>query len=135
MPVTFPSIEFLQALMSEAAEGAEALASLGDEEILFAIDVDGRMFVIEFADRACVAVALSGNPNDMDFVLTGSQASWLDLLAVAVDEEKFRSLLRVGGPVEPVCAEEEEGLQRFELAFSALRTFFSGARSFDWSAS
>ena len=100
---------------------------------VFAIDVDGRMFVIEFADRACVAVALSGNPNDMDFVLTGTQDSWLDLLAVVVDEAKFRSLLQVGGPVQPVCA-EEDGLRRFELAFSAIRTFFSGARSFDWSA-
>lgn len=133
MTLAFPSIEFLNALMNEAAEGDDVLASLGEEEILFAIDVDGRMFVIEFAEQACVAVALSGNPNDMDFVLTGTQASWLDLLAAATDEEKFRSLVRPGGLVEPVCA-EEEGLERFEAALPALQTFFAGAQSFDWSA-
>jgi len=133
MSLVFPSIEFLNALMNEAAEGDDVLASLGEEEILFAIDVDGRMFVIEFAEQACVAVALSGNPNDMDFVLTGTQASWLDLLGAATDEEKFRSLVRPGGSVEPVCA-EEEGLERFEVALPALRTFFAGAQAFDWSA-
>jgi hypothetical protein len=133
MSVSFPSIEFLNALMSQAAEGDDVLASLADEEILFAIDVDGRMFVIELADRACVAVALSGNPNDMDFVLTGSQADWLDLLGAVADEEKFRTLMRPGGPIDPVCA-EAEGLERFEVALPALRTFFGGARSVDWSA-
>jgi hypothetical protein len=133
MSVVFPSIEFLKALMDEAAEGNDVLACLGDEEFLFAIDVGGRMFVIEFADRACVAVALSGNANDMDFVLTGTQASWLDLLDAVADEEKFRSLMRPGGVVEPVCA-EEEGLERFEVALPALRTFFASAKSLDWSS-
>jgi hypothetical protein len=133
MPITFPSIDFLNSLMHEAAEGKDVLSSLGDEEILFAIDVDGRMFVIELAEKACVAVALSGNPNDMDFVLTGTQASWLELLGAVADQEKFGALLRPGGPVEPVCA-EEEGLARFELALPALRTFFAGAQSFDWAA-
>ena len=133
MPTTFPSIDFLKALMQEAPEGSDALASLGDDEILFGVNVGQYSFTVELAEKACVAVALGGNANDMDFVLTGPKEGWLALLDAAEDEEKFASILRSGGPVEPEFA-DESGHERLAKALPALRTFFAGARSIEWSA-
>jgi hypothetical protein len=134
MSINFPSIGFFDALMEQTAEGSDALEDVGDDDILFAADVEGNMFMVEFADRACVAVALGGNPNDMEFVLAGAIESWIKLLSATEDAEEFASLLHRDGIVSVACA-DDACYERFSELLPTLRKFFGGARSFNWAAS
>jgi hypothetical protein len=133
MSTVFPSIEFFTALMEQVPDGSGALEAVGDDDILLSAEVGDSVFMIELADRACVAVAFGANPNDMDFVLRGEPASWLELLAAARgDAAAFSALLGPGARVD-VSNEDVLDEERFAQLLPAIQRLFAGAEAFEWS--
>jgi hypothetical protein len=132
MPIIFPSLDFFSALKKQSPEGSDSLEAVGDDDIMIGVEIGQSVFMMELADRACVAVAPGGNPIDMDFILKGAPENWLKLLSSVGDADAFGALIGQGRAIG--VDSEVGGYDRFVELVPALRTLFAGAQSFDWTA-
>ncbi|MGH0030770.1 MAG: hypothetical protein ACQGVC_13325 [Myxococcota bacterium] len=124
MGLTFPGLEFFQALQAGLAEDPSRDA-LAPSEACCGVSVDGRLFVLEFDGHDCVAVAAGGNPIDLEFVLAGSAQGWREVLrGKPLDELLASGALHIE-------SDTDDGADLALAALPLLQAFFAQARSLE----
>jgi hypothetical protein len=127
MAVRFPSLDFWQTL--ERLEQSKPISLVGQAggDALVGIGVDDHAFMPEFEDGMCFAAALGGNPNDMDYTLSGPESAWRELFArIASGAPVATCLEQAIGPDASIRVEslQDEGLERWREQLPILESFF-----------
>ncbi len=133
MGISCPSFEFFEALGKKAEQDEEFRVC----DAMFALAVGESMLTVEFESPGVAVVARGGNPNDMDFVLTGSLDAWKKLfLAIARSAgadaaPRIESLLESGGGIA-LESEEDDAREKFDRCAASLQAFFDRARDLEF---
>ena len=129
MGVSFPSVDFFQALQKAVADDPSALTHLAPCEAYCGIAVGNRLFVLEFDGRECAAAIAGGNPLDLDFILSGSEQAWKDLvlsLAKSGGSEPAGSLAhQIDVGALKVATEDDKGVELARAALPFLQGFLA----------
>jgi hypothetical protein len=84
MAITFPSLEFFQALQQAMRSEKERFSRLGFFDTTFGVrvlgDASSADFLLAFEVFDCVRVAAGLDGAETDFVVEGSSAAWRDML-------------------------------------------------------
>jgi hypothetical protein len=133
MGTSCPSFEFFEALANKA-EQAEGLRVC---DAMFALAVGESMVTVEFESPGVAVVARGGNPNDMDFVLTGSSDAWKSLfLSIARSggadaPARIESLLESGDGIA-LESDDNDAREQFDRCATSLQAFFDLARDLEF---
>ena len=130
MAMRFPSLEFWQALERLEQEKPISLLSEAGGDALIGLSVDEHAFMLEFEDGVCEAVALGGNPNDMDFTLSGPEEAWRELFArIGASDDVADCFEDLVGPSANIQVEslQDEGIELFASRRPLLEAFFAEA--------
>jgi hypothetical protein len=132
MGTSCPSFEFFEAL-GKKAEQAEGLRVC---DAMFALAVGESMVTVEFESPGVAVVARGGNPNDMDFVLTGSVDAWKRLfLAIARSgganaAPRIESLVSRGEGI--ALDSDDDAREHFDRCAASVQAFFDLARDLEF---
>ena len=133
MGTSCPSFEFFEAL----AKKAEQTEGLRVCDTMFALAIGEGMVTVEFESPGVAVVARGGNPNDMDFVLTGSLDSWKNLfLAIARSggadaPPRIESLVGKGEGIA-LESDDNDAREQFNRCAASLQAFFDLARDLEF---
>ena len=136
MSLAFPSLEFFRALQQRTLDAKERFEKLGYCDTTFGVRIGDELYSIAFEVYECVDVREGGDPEELDFVLTGPPEVWRDMIRSirenggADPSQTLNTLSHVGDVlhVEAVDAENEDKLYRF---MASLQEFFDQAQHLD----
>jgi hypothetical protein len=126
MNAPFPSLDYFTQLQKSLSQHPESAADAPPSEAYCGLSIDGQLFVLEFDGRECAAVVAGGNPLDLDFVLSGTNANWQQALGGA------RSLAElVDSDTLQVESEADDGQELARGALPMLQAFIAQAPNLD----
>jgi hypothetical protein len=136
MAISFPSVEFFQALQQRTKDEAIAFEKLGYCDTTFGIRVGAALFTVAFEIYECVDVAAGGEVKDLDFVLSAPLALWNEMLESirangGADAAHTLNTLTHVGDLMRVEYEDPEGHDRFYRFMATIQAFFDEAKSLD----
>lgn len=136
MPITFPSLEFFEALKKRTVEDPIPFEKLGTCDTHFGVRVGDRLFRIRFEVYECVEVAEGGDASGLDFVLVAPEETWREMVASILghggaDAAHTLNTLSHVGDVIRVEYEDAEGHDCFYRFMATLQEFFDQARHLD----
>lgn len=129
MAITFPSLEFFEALKKRTSEDAHTFEKLGFCDTSFGVRVGDDLFSIRFEVYECVEVAEGGDPNELDFVLTAPLEVWSEMVENiatnrGADAGHTLNTLSHLGDVIRVEYVDPEGHDRFYRFMATIQEFF-----------
>ena len=129
MSVMFPTLEFFSMLQKKLSTRADSVAHLEPSDAYCGLGIGDRLFVLQFDDRVCSEVAQGGNVLDLDFVVTGPEEVWREVLAVAGDAAAPSSALsaRIAQGDLTIESEAEDGAERAAATMGLLQALLDGA--------
>jgi len=136
MGLSFPSLEFFQALQQRTKEDAAAFEKLGYCDTSFGILVGDRLFTVVFEIYECTEVREGGEREKLDFVLSASPELWRDMLESiqanpgADAAHTINSLTHLGDRMK-VEYEDPEGHDRFYRFMVTIQAFLDEAQHLD----
>ena len=136
MAVSFPSVEFFQALQQRTKDEAAAFEKLGYCDTTFGVRVGSQLFRVAFEIYECVDVGEGGEVGDLDFVISAPLDVWREMLesiqtnGVADAAHTLNTLTHVGD-VMKVEYEDPEGHDRFYRFMATIQAFFDEASHLD----
>lgn len=129
----FPSLEFFRALQERTRLDAPRFEKLGYCDTAFGVGVGGRLYSIVFRISACVEVHDGGDPERLDFVLSGEEPVWRSMLESIRSRGGARSahtlmtLTHLDGPLRHE-ARDAAGSDKLYRYMATLQEFFDQAQ-------
>jgi len=136
MAIRFPSVEFFQALQQRTKEDKARFEKLGYCDTTFGVRVGSDLYTIRFDVYECVHVHQGGDPERLDFVLTGPVSIWSEMIAAIVqckgaDAKHTLNTLSHVGDVLRVESVDAEGNDKFYRFMASIQEFFDQAQHLD----
>jgi len=136
MAIRFPSVEFFQALQQRTKDEKARFEKLGYCDTTFGVRIGKDLFTIAFEVYECVHVHEGGDPERLDFVLTGPPAVWNEMIAAIVKGKGADGLHTLNtlshvGDVLRVESVDAEGNDKFYRYMASLQEFFDQAQHLD----
>jgi hypothetical protein len=136
MAIRFPSIEFFQALQQRTKDDKARFEKLGYCDTSFGVRVGSVLYTIGFEVYECTDVREGGDPERLDFVLSGPAATWKQMVAAIVehggaDAKHTLNTLTHVGDVLRVESSDAEGHDKFYRFMASIQEFFDQAQHLD----
>jgi hypothetical protein len=133
MAIRFPSLEFFAALQQRTKEDKATFEKLGYCDTSFGVRVGDQLYSVGFEVYECVDVREGGDPEKLDFVLSGPRAIWSEMVAAIVkhkgaDAKHTLNTLSHVGDVLRVEAADAEGHDKFYRYMASIQEFFDQAQ-------
>ena len=134
MSVTFPSLEFFNALKDQLSADPDATSKVEPSEAYCGFAIGDMLVVVEFDGRECAAVVHGGNPLDLDFVLSAPRDVWESAIAAIIagdggSEGSLAELIEQGAM--EIRSEVDDGPDLARAALGFIQAFFELARRFE----
>lgn len=133
MSIPFPSLAFFRALQQRTKEDKARFEKLGYCDTTFGVRVGDELYSIVFEVYECVDVREGGEPEKVDFVLSGPRAVWREMIDAIVknhgaDARHTLNTLSHVGDVLRVEAADAEGHDKFYRYMASIQEFFDQAQ-------
>ncbi len=136
MALSFPSLEFFQALQQRTKEETVAFEKLGVCDTTFGVRVGDELFRVAFEIYECTEVDTCKDPASLDFVLSSPAALWKEMFESVIANggadaaHTINSLTHVGD-VMKIEYEDPEGHDRFYRFMATIQAFLDEAQHLD----
>ncbi len=133
MAVPFPSLAYFQALQQRTVEAQGRFEKLGYCDTTFGVRIGPELYTLAFEVFECVDVREGGDPAELDFVLSGEESIWREMVQAIVanggaDTEHTLNTLTHVGDVVQLEYTDPEGHDRFFRYMASLQEFFDQTR-------
>ncbi|MFQ5697227.1 MAG: hypothetical protein ACE5IL_02955 [Myxococcota bacterium] len=136
MSIRFPSLEFFKGLQQRTKDDAAIFEKLGYCDTSFGVRVGGALYSIRFEVYECTDVREGGDPAALDFVLSGPEEIWQEMVGSIVENDgadaghTLNTLSHIGDVIQ-VEYEDPEGADKFYRYMATIQEFFDQARNLD----
>jgi hypothetical protein len=134
--VRFPSFEFLEALQDQVNENASTFDSLDPADAYFAVGIGDHAFAVEIEGQECVGLGRGVNPNDVDFILAGSDEAWTELLENIIENNGADSSHQIQALVDDgsglrIDGSDDAALEAFRAHAAWIQAFLDLAKNLE----